>query len=66
MVHSSVCSENATLDALSERGLDVRTVARHRGPLGRPLRSRAPMLRARGLLGDGDHEEIVIVRARRV
>jgi release factor glutamine methyltransferase len=64
LVHSSVCSEAATVRALSEQGLEVRVLARMPGPLGGVLSTRAPMLRERGLLGGEDSEEIVIVKAR--
>ncbi len=65
LVHSSVCSEQATLSALAAHGFDPRVEARIRGPLGHLLRARAPMLRDRGLLNDADlnSEAIVIVRA---
>jgi release factor glutamine methyltransferase len=65
LVQSSICSEEATVEALSDRGLQVQIVARSRGPLGPRVRARADMLRARGLLPDGDCEEIVVVRAAR-
>jgi release factor glutamine methyltransferase len=63
LVHSSLCSEQATLDALSRRGYDVRIVGRQRGPLGPRMRARSAMLRERGLLGEDELEEIVVVRA---
>lgn len=63
LVHSSLCSEQLTADALARRGYDVRIVARHRGPLGPRMRSRAAMLRSRGLLGEEEDEDIVVVRA---
>ncbi len=65
LVQSSICCEQATVEALSDRGLQVQIVARSRGPLGPRVRARADMLRARGLLPDGDCEEIVVVRAAR-
>jgi release factor glutamine methyltransferase len=65
LIHSSFCSEEATAGALADQGLDVRVVARSRGPLGRLGRARAEMLRQRGLLVDGDTEEILIFRAQR-
>ena len=64
LVHSSLCGEQATVEALARRGLAVDVVARRRGPLGERGRARAQALRARGLLGE-DAEEIVIVRAAR-
>lgn len=63
LVHSSLCSEQSTAEALSRRGYEVRIAARHRGPLGARMRPRAAMLRSRGLLGNEDVEDIVVVRA---
>jgi release factor glutamine methyltransferase len=63
LVHSSICSEQATIDALSAQGLNAQIVFRSPGPLGKVVRARAPILRARGLLPDPDSEDIVIVRA---
>jgi hypothetical protein len=37
-------------------------VSRVRGPLGPVLRERAQMLRARGLLGPADEEDLVVLR----
>jgi release factor glutamine methyltransferase len=65
LLHSSVCSEQATIDALQSHGFDVRVVWRSRGSLGRLLHDRAVMLRERGLLGDEEVEEILIFRAQR-
>jgi release factor glutamine methyltransferase len=63
LIHSSVCGEQATLDALSRGGLDAGVIFRHRGPLGPRLRARAAWLRERGLLLDDDQEEVIIVKA---
>lgn len=63
LVHSSVCGVERTCDALEGRGLGVAVVARRRGPLGPVLRSRAAMLRERGLLDEHDDEELVVIRA---
>lgn len=63
IVHSSLCSEQATVDALARRGYDVRIVERHRGPLGARMQARVAMLRGRGLLGEETAEDIVVVRA---
>jgi release factor glutamine methyltransferase len=63
LVHSSVCGEVETLDRLSAHGLAGEVVFRHRGPLGPRLRARADWLRARGLLLEGDQEELLIFRA---
>ena len=65
LVHSSVCGLERTCAALADEGLDVSVVARRRGPLGPVLRSRAAMLRERGLLGERDEEELVVVRGAR-
>jgi release factor glutamine methyltransferase len=62
IVHSSLCSEPATVDALLRRGYDARIAGRHRGPLGPRMRARAAMLRARGLLGEEEMEDVVVVR----
>lgn len=62
LVHSSLCSEQATVDALLRRGYDAWIAARHRGPLGPRMRARAAMLRTRGLLGEEEVEDIVVVR----
>lgn len=64
IVHSSLCSEGLTVDALTRRGYEVGIAARHRGPLGPRTRARASMLRKRGLLDDDEVEDIVVVRAR--
>jgi len=62
LVHSSLCDETATVGALEEGGLEACVVARYPGPLGPRLSARAAWLRAQGLLGAEEHEEIVIVR----
>jgi release factor glutamine methyltransferase len=63
LVHSSVCGERETLEALASRGLEAEVVFRHRGPLGPRLRARADWLRAQGVLLPGDQEDVIIVRA---
>jgi release factor glutamine methyltransferase len=63
LVHSSVCGEQATIDALSARGLHAEVVYRHRGPLGPILQSRVDWLRAEGMLLPGDQEDVIVVRA---
>jgi release factor glutamine methyltransferase len=62
VVHSSVCDPGATLDMLAAYGLEPAEVRRVPGALGPVMRGRRPMLRARGLLGDEDHEELVVLR----
>jgi len=64
LVHSSVCGERETLAALQDGGLAGEVVERNRGPLGVRLTERAAWLREQGLL-EGDHEEILLVQARR-
>ena len=63
LVHSSVCGERQTLEALSRSGLQAEVVYRHRGPLGPILHARVDYLRAQGMLLPGDQEEVIIVRA---
>lgn len=63
LVHSSVCGEHETLEALSARGLDPEVVYRHRGPLGPILHARVDYLRAQGMLLPGDQEDVIVVRA---
>lgn len=62
LVHSSVCGVQQTVDSLASQGLTVEIVGSHRGPLGPRLRPRALLLRERGLLYDGDLEDIVLIR----
>jgi release factor glutamine methyltransferase len=63
LVHSSVCGEAETLEALSARGLKAEVAYRHRGSLGPILRARADWLRSQGLLLEGDQEEVIVFRA---
>lgn len=63
LVHSTVCGEQDTLDALAARGLRAEVVFRHRGPLGPVLSARVEWLRAQGMLLPGDQEDVIIVRA---
>jgi release factor glutamine methyltransferase len=62
LVQSSVCGVEATCAQLREHGLEGSVVSRVRGPLGPVLRERAQMLRARGLLGPADEEDLVVLR----
>lgn len=65
IVHSDVCGERATLDALAAAGLDGEVVERVPGPLGPLLRARRAMLIERGLLAPAaDREELLVVRGR--
>ena len=54
-----------TLDALARAGMPGRVVARQRGSLGPLLRARADWLRERGLLYEGDREDMLVIRAER-
>ncbi|HET6864614.1 MAG TPA: HemK2/MTQ2 family protein methyltransferase [Solirubrobacteraceae bacterium] len=63
LVHSSVCGERETLEALSARGLQADVVFRHRGPLGPRLAARVDYLREAGMLLPGDEEDVIVVRA---
>ena len=66
LVHSSVNGTQATVDRLAAGGLEADVAARHPGPLGPLMRSRAAALEARGLLRPGQRvEEVVVVRGRR-
>lgn len=64
LVHSSVCGERETVQALSTQGLGTEVVFRHRGALGPRLRARVDWLRAQGMLLAGDEEEIIVFRAQ--
>jgi release factor glutamine methyltransferase len=63
LVHSSVCGERQTLDALAVAGLSAGVAGRQRGPLGPLLRARADWLRERRLLLDGAREDLLVIRA---
>jgi len=63
LVHSSVCGERDTLDALSARGLEAEVAYRHRGPLGPILQTRVDWLRSQGMLMSDDQEDVIVVRA---
>jgi release factor glutamine methyltransferase len=65
LMQSSVTGLTRTLDALESAGLHADVVARRRGPLGPLLSARAAALRARGLLGPANEEELYVVRGRR-
>lgn len=67
LVQSELADEQATLDRLEKAGLVPAVLARGRIPFGPVLRSRAPALRARGLLApDQTEEELVVIEARHV
>jgi release factor glutamine methyltransferase len=64
LVHSSICGEQATLELLGSQGLHTTVMARSAGALGPVLSARAGMLRARGLLGEVDGEELLVIRGQ--
>jgi release factor glutamine methyltransferase len=65
LVHSSICGEEQTLQALRTRGLDASVIGRRRGSLGPLLAARAPALEAKGLLERGERtEELLVVGGR--
>jgi release factor glutamine methyltransferase len=64
LVHSSLCGEDATREALGKVGLEVDVLSRERGPLGPITEARAELLERRGLLGPGvREEEMLVIRA---
>jgi release factor glutamine methyltransferase len=66
LVHNAMCDEQATIEALRERGVPAEVVFRHQGKLGPILQARVDWLRRNGLLEDGDDsDEVVIVRGQR-
>ena len=66
LVQSALSGVAQTLEHLQRCGMRGDVVARARIPFGPVMRARAPMLRARGLLGaDDTTEEIVVVEGRR-
>jgi release factor glutamine methyltransferase len=65
LIHSSVCGEQATLDALTENGLRTSVVYRAKGPLGPLLAARRDWLQERGLIGNDGLEEILIIRGQK-
>jgi release factor glutamine methyltransferase len=65
VVHSEVCSPEATLNMLRASGLSADVAARHRGQLGPLLRARRSTLAARGLLAPAQtSEDMLVVRAQ--
>jgi release factor glutamine methyltransferase len=65
LVHSEVCDEQATLDAMSRAGLDAAVVARAVIPFGPVMRARATLMERRGQIAPGQtEEEIVVVEGR--
>lgn len=65
IVHSSVNGVERSLERIEHGGMAPDLAARHRGPLGPILTSRASLLEQRGLLAPGERsEDVVIVRGR--
>jgi release factor glutamine methyltransferase len=66
IVHSTVCGVDESLAALQRAGLTSEVLARAVVPFGPVMRSRAAMLRARGLISAGQTtEELVVIGAHR-
>ena len=61
LVQSTLADEQATVDRLTEAGLVTEVLARAHVPFGPVLRTRAPRLRALGLLGPNQNEEELVV-----
>lgn len=64
LVQSSLSDVDRTRRMLTRRGMPHAIVRRHRGPLGPIAAARRELLRERGLLGPGDAEELVVLRAQ--
>ena len=64
LVHSTVCGEAETVDALREGGLEAEVVYRHLGNLGPRISECELWLRQRGML-HGETDEVVVVRAEK-
>jgi release factor glutamine methyltransferase len=66
VVHSSLCGEERTVEAMRAGGLQARVIARSPGPLGPLMRARASDMEERGLLAPGRRrEELLVVRGQR-
>jgi release factor glutamine methyltransferase len=64
MVHSGLCGPEATIERLERAGLHAAVHDRELVPFGPVMRSRLAWLRRRGLVGEGqDREELVVIRA---
>ncbi|MFD7288798.1 HemK2/MTQ2 family protein methyltransferase [Streptomyces sp. NPDC059863] len=64
MVHSGLCGTEITIDRLARAGLRARVTDRMLIPFGPVMRSRLAWLRGRGLVGEGQiKEELVVIRA---
>jgi release factor glutamine methyltransferase len=65
LVHSSLCGEGPTREALGKVGLEAEVLSRDRGPLGPITAARAELLERRGLLKPGEREEeMLVIRGR--
>jgi release factor glutamine methyltransferase len=65
LVHSAVCGERETLDAMAAAGLDAAVVARAVIPFGPVMRARAVLMERRGLVAPGQtEEELLVVEGR--
>ncbi len=65
VVHSEVCGEQDTVDAMVAAGMTAEVVARATIPFGPVMRARAALMEARGLIEPGQREEeIVVVEGR--
>jgi release factor glutamine methyltransferase len=65
IVHSEVCGEQATVDAMVAAGLEAEVVARAVIPFGPVMRARSALMEARGMIAPGQREEeIVVVEGR--
>ncbi|MFD4368485.1 HemK2/MTQ2 family protein methyltransferase [Rhodococcus sp. NPDC058521] len=66
LVQSALTGVEKTQSMLEEKGLAVAVAARAEVDFGAVMRSRSALLKARGLIGAGQHtEELVVVRARK-
>ena len=65
VVHSDVCGDEATRNAMTAGGLTAQVINRQDGPLGPLMRSRVDDLQSRGVLRVGRSEEQVLVIAGR-
>jgi release factor glutamine methyltransferase len=63
VVQSSVSDPRRSLRLLREAGLECSEASRLPGRLGPVMHERRSMLRKRGLLGEADREDLVVVRA---
>jgi release factor glutamine methyltransferase len=62
LIQSVICNEQETVEALETNGLTTTIAQRHHGPLGPRMSERVAWLRARGLIDNESHEEVILVR----